>query len=270
MPRYDSAMDLRDRHVWITGASSGIGEALAYGMAARGARLVLSARREEELERVRQGCEDPDRHLVMPLDLADPAGLEYAAERVLDRRGVVEVMVHNGGISQRGLARETDVAVDRKLMEVDYFGPVILTKALLPSMRQRGEGRFVVVSSLVGKIATPMRSGYSAAKHALNGFFEALRAEEHDAGLRVTLVCPGFIRTRITYNALTADGTPQGTMDRAQERGMSPEECARRIVEAVEKDRDEVLIGGRERFAPLLWRLSPALYRRIIRRAQVT
>lgn len=263
-------MDLRDRHVWITGASSGIGEALAVQMAARGARLVLSARREEELERVRRECEAPERHFVVPLDLADPASLEYAAERVLDRRGVVEVMVHNGGISQRSLAREADLSVDRKLMEVDYFGPVALTKALLPSMRERGEGRFVVVSSLVGKIGTPLRSGYAAAKHALHGFFESLRAEEHDAGIRVTMVCPGFVHTRITHNALTADGSPQGTLDRAQAEGMSADECARRIVAAVEAGRDEVLIGGKERFAPLLWRLSPALYRRLIRRARVT
>jgi len=256
--------------VWITGASSGIGEALAHELAERGARLVLSSRRREELERVRAACEHPDRHDVVPLDLADPDSLEAAAAEVLDRHGHVDVMVHNGGVSQRSLARETDMAVVRRLMEVDYFGTVALTQALLPSMRQRGEGRFVVVSSLVGKVATPLRSGYSAAKHALHGYFEALRAEEHGSGVRVTMVCPGFIRTRVTYNALTADGTPQDTMDRAQENGMSPETCAKKIARAVEEGRPEVLVGGWERVAVWAWRLSPAVYRWLIRKMRVT
>jgi len=263
-------MDLNGKVVWITGASSGIGEALALRFAERGARVVLSARRGEELERVRQAMAEPQRHLVVPLDLADEAGLRRAADEVLERCGRVDVMVHNGGISQRALARDTELAVDRRLMEVDYFGAVVLTKALLPSMRRSGAGRLVVVSSLVGKFGTPQRSGYSAAKHALHGFFESLRAEEHAAGIRVTMVCPGFIRTRVTYNALTADGSPQGTLDRAQAKGMRPEACARRIVAAVEAGRDELLVGGRERFAVYLWRLSPALFRRLVRRARVT
>ena len=263
-------MDLSNRLVWITGASSGIGEALAYELAGRGARLVLSSRREEELERVRAACEHPEHHDIVPLDLADPESLEAAARAVLERHGHVDFMVHNGGISQRSLAREADMGVVRRLMEVDYFGTVALTKALLPSMRQRGEGRFVVVTSLVGKVGTPLRSGYSAAKHALHGYFESLRAEEHESGVRVTMVCPGFIRTRVTYNALTADGTPQDSMDRAQENGMSPEECATKIARAMEKERAEVLVGGWERVAVLAWRFCPPLYRFLIRRMRVT
>lgn len=263
-------MDLDGKVVWITGASSGIGAALARRMAKRGALLVLSARREERLEAVRQYCVDPDLHWVLPLDLTDPAGLEYAAERVLERHGHVDVMVHNGGVSQRSLARDTELAVDRRLMEVDYFGAVALTKALLPSMRQRGAGRFVVVSSLVGKFGTPKRSGYSAAKHALHGFFESLAAEEHDAGIRVTIVCPGFIRTELSYAALQGDGTAQGKMDRAQAKGMSPDDCARGILRAVEGDKREVLVGGRERFAVYLKRFLPGVFARVIRKARVT
>jgi short-subunit dehydrogenase len=263
-------MDLDGKVVWITGASSGIGEALARRMAAKGARLVLSARREERLAAVREACARPEDHFVMPLDLTDPEGLEYAAERVLEHFGHVDVMIHNGGVSQRGLARETELAVDRKLMETDYFGAVALTKALLPGMRERGAGRFVVVSSLVGKFGTPLRSGYSAAKHALHGFFESLAAEEHDAGVGVTMVCPGFIRTELSYRALTGDGSPQGTLDRAQAAGMSADECARRMVRAVEGEKREMLIGGRERWAVLLKRLAPGLFARVIRRARVT
>lgn len=261
------------RSVWITGASSGIGEALAHAFARRGARLVLSSRRPAELERVRDACPPPagdGGHLVVPLDLADPARLTAAASEVLAAAGPPDVMVHNGGISQRALAKDTRPAVDRRILEVDYLGAVTLTKELLPAMLERGSGRFVVVTSLVGRIGTPLRSAYAAAKHALHGFFESLRAEVYDAGVRVTIVCPGFVRTEVSRNALTADGSPQGTMDRAQAEGMPADECAECIVAAVEAGRDEVLIGGRERFAVYLFRFFPGLYRRLIRRARVT
>lgn len=256
--------------VWVTGASSGIGEALARELAGRGARVILSARREERLREVRDGLRDPERHLVLPLDLARPDALADAARRAQGHFGRVDVLIHNGGISQRSRAEETSLEVDRRIMEVDYFGAVALTKAVLPAMLERGSGRIVAVSSLVGHIGTPLRSGYSAAKHALHGFFDSLRAEVHDRGVRVTLVCPGFIRTDVSMNALTGDGTPQGTLDRAQAEGMSPEECARRIVRALDKDKDEVLIGGKEVWAVHLHRLAPGLYRRLIRRVRVT
>lgn len=255
---------------WVTGASSGIGAALARELAARGATLVLSSRREEALEAVRRTCVRADEHFVLPLDLADPASLEYAAERVLERFAGVDLMVHNGGVSQRALARDTELAVDRRLIEVDYLGAVALTKALLPSMRQRGGGRFVVVSSLVGKVGTPLRSGYAAAKHALHGFFASLAAEEHDAGIRVTMVCPGFVRTEVSLHALTGDGGEQGTMDDAQANGMAPEVCARRIADAVAAGKREVLVAGKERFAVHLHRFFPGLFARLIRTAKVT
>ena len=256
--------------IWITGASSGIGEALAHVLARRGARLVLSSRREDALARVRDLCAHPERHLVLPLDLGEPETLPAAAARAFAHFGRVDVMIHNGGLSQRSRAEETDLAVDRRVMEVDYFGAVALTKALLPSMLERGSGRIVVVSSLVGKVGTPLRSGYSAAKHALHGFFDSLRAEVHDRGVRVTLVCPGFIRTEVSIHALTGDGTPQGTLDRAQAEGMSPEICAERIARALDRGREEVLIGGHEVWAVRLDRLAPALFRRLIRRVRVT
>lgn len=262
-------MSLTGQLVWITGASSGIGEALAHELAGRGARLVLSARREAELLRVRQGLPRADEHVVVPLDLADPATLQAAARRVEAEVGPVDVLVHNGGISQRSLAVDTSLDVDRKILEVDYLGVVALTKAVLPSMLGKGGGRFVVVSSLVGYVATPYRSSYSAAKHALHGFFEALRAELYDRGIRVTMICPGFVKTQVSINALTGDGSPLGTMDDAQAGGMSADECARRIARAIEQGKDEVLIGGKERFAVYLRRFLPAVYRRMVRRVSV-
>lgn len=256
--------------VWITGASSGIGRALAHVWADRGARLILSARNEGKLQEVRAGLPHPEAHLVLPLDLTDEATLGPAVQAALAWGGGVDVLVHNGGVSQRSLAKDTALAVDRLLLETNFFGAVALTKAILPSMLARQAGRFVVISSLVGKFGTPLRSGYSASKHALHGFFDSLRAETWRDGIRVTLVCPGFIRTAVTLNALTGDGTPQGTMDRAQERGMAPEACAERIVRAVEQGKDEVLVGGRERFAVYVKRFAPRLFNRVIRKARVT
>ena len=252
-------MDIDDRVVWITGASSGIGEALARRFAERGARVVLSARRADELERVRQGMAEPQRHLVVPLDLADEAGLRRAADEVLERCGRVDVMVHNGGLSQRALARDTELAVDRRLMEVDYFGAVVLTKALLPSMRRRGAGRLVVVEQpggqvrhaaalrLLGRQARPARLLRGPARRG------ARRRHPRHHGVPRLHPYAGW-----TYNALTGDGSPQGTLDRAQAEGMSarglrPPHRRRR------RGRARRAAGGRasERFAVYLWRLSP-------------
>ena len=195
--------------VWLTGASSGIGEAVAYALAARGARLILSARRVEKLQAVQAACARPDRHRILPLDLADPASLAAAVPQALAHGGAIDVLINNGGISQRAQAVETDLAVDRRIMEVNYFGTIALAKAVLPSMLERGAGHIAVVSSLMGKFSTPRRSAYAASKHALHGFFDALRAEVHHAGVRVTLICPGYVRTDISRHALTADGTAQ-------------------------------------------------------------
>lgn len=263
-------MEFAIKTVWITGASSGIGEALAYALADRGAHLVLSARRAEKLEAVREACTYPERHIVLPLDLSETDTLPEKAAEAERRAGPVDVLVNNGGISQRSLAVDTSIEVDRRLMEVNYFGTVALTKAVLPSMLRRGAGRIAVVTSLVGHISTPMRSAYAASKHALHGFFEALRAEVYEVGVRITMVCPGYVRTQVSVNALTADGTPQGLMDRAQEDGMAPEACAAAIADVLETGRDEVLIGGAERFGVYLNRLSPALFRAAVRNMSLT
>jgi len=256
--------------VWVTGASAGIGAALARVFAARGARLVLSARRGAQLEEVRATLPRADEHLVVPLDLADPESIAVAAAEVLARCAAVDVLVHCGGVSQRSLARDTSLAVDRRIFETNFFGAVALTKALLPSMLARRAGHVVVVSSLVGKIGTPLRSAYAASKHALHGFFDSLRAEVWREGIQVTLACPGFIRTEVSVNALTGDGSPQGTMDDAQAHGMPADDCAEAIVRAVERGAHEVLVGGKERWAVHLHRFFPGLFDRMIRTARVT
>jgi len=259
----------QDTVVWITGASSGIGAALAEAFAQRDAILVLSARREDRLDAVRRRCVHGERHRVVPLDLTDSAAIPVAVEAVLARLGRVDVLVNNGGLTQRSAAKDTRLEVDRRLMETNYFGAVALTKAVLPSMLARRRGDIVVVSSLVGHFSTPLRSAYAASKHALHGFFDALRAEVHADGLHVMLVCPGFIRTEISLHALTADGSPQGSMDAGQAAGMAPERCAAEILTGLDRRKDEIVIGGKETRYLLLHRFFPGLFRRAIRHSRV-
>ena len=262
-------MHWNEAQVWITGASSGIGAALAECLADRGAHLILSARNELALRDVRARCNHPDRHIVLPLDLEQPDSLAGAAQSLLDKIGRLDVLVNNAGISQRSLAVHTLPLVDRRMMEVNYFAVVALTKAVLPAMIAAQRGHIVTVSSLAGKLSTPQRSAYAASKHAVHGFMDALRAEVHSQGIRVTVACPGYVRTHISQAALTADGSTHNRMDRAQERGMSPQRCAARIARAVERERDEVVVAGKERLALIVRTLAPNLYRRLIRNLRV-
>jgi len=257
-----------DKIVWVTGASSGIGEALCHALAARGARLVLSARRAEVLENVRAACMNSAQHLVLPLDMLAPDTFAAAYQSIRDRCGRLDILVHCAGISQRGRALETGLPVDRHLMELNYFGPIALTKLVLPDMVNRGDGQIVVVSSLMGKLAMPGRGAYAASKHALHGFFDALRAEVHDQGVAVTIVCPGYVRTNASFNALEGDGTPFNKWDKDIQRGMAPEKCARKIVRAIERRRREADICGKERIGVYVRRFLPGLFHFAIRRVK--
>ena len=259
-------MRFHDKVVWVTGASSGIGEALALAFSREGAKVVLSARNAAELERVRAACDgSADRHLVLPLDLTRYDALPAAASAVLQRFDRVDVLVHSGGVSQRSLAKDTELATDRTIMDVNFFGTIALTKAVLPSMLSRGGGHVVPISSVVGYVGTPLRSTYSASKHALHGYFDSLRAELAKDGISVTIVCPGYVRTNVSRNALTGNGAPLGTMDETHKGAMLPEECARRIVDAVAKRKEELVVGGMETWAVALKRFAPRLVSRMVR-----
>jgi len=255
----------RDQVVWITGASSGIGEALAVAWSREGARLVLSARNAAELARVRQTCAHPERHVLRPLDLVDDTAIDAAAADVLRELGQVDVLVHSGGVSQRALVADTAVTTDRAIMEVNYFGTIALTKAVLPSMLARKSGHLVPISSVIGHVGIPMRSAYAASKHALHGFFDALRAEYAKDGIRVTIVCPGYIRTKVSENALRGDGSKYGTTDDTHKDAMRPEVAAPKIVAGVAKGKLEVRVGGKEIHAVLLKRLLPGVVARVVR-----
>jgi short-subunit dehydrogenase len=262
---------LGNKVIWITGASSGIGEALVYELAKKKTRLILSARRKEELERVKGNCQrDAQANIrILPLDLSQPSTLRLSTEAALQIFGSIDIVVHNGGISQRSLVKDTSLEVDKRIMDVNFFGAVAITKFMIPHFLKKRGGYFVVVSSLTGKFGTPYRSGYAASKHALHGFFDAVRAEHYNDHIKVSMICPGFVHTPITYAALTGDGTPLNKMDEAQYKGMPANECAKKIVSAMEKEKQEVYIGGKEVWAVYLKRFVPGIFSRVIRKVAV-
>lgn len=258
-----------DKTIWITGASAGIGAAMARALAERGARLILSARSPAGLESVRLQCRNPDAHSCLTMDLAERIEIESAWHQLQGMGQEVDILINNAGITQRASVAQTRMEVYRLLMEVNFMAAVALTKLVLPGMLDRGSGQIVAISSLMGKFASPQRSGYAAAKHALQGFMDALRAEVHDAGVHVLVASPGFVHTDVSINALRGDGTRHGKMDPSQAAAISADHCAAQIVAAMASGRDEVFPGGKERIGLLLNRLSPALLRRLLRTVKV-
>lgn len=252
----------KDQVVWITGASSGIGEAIALEMVNCGAKVVLSARRESELERVKAACvaagAPADSILVLPLDVTDEASMPGKVKTVHAQWGRIDMLFNNAGISQRSLCVDTDMETYRKLFDVDVFGQIALTKAVLPLMIKQDSGHLAVTASVAGKIGVAKRTGYCAAKHAMMGFFDALRTEVARHSIRVTTVTPGFIRTAISENALKGDGSTFGEMDSNIAGGMDVTKCARVIMQGFEKGKYEIPVGeGKEMKALLLKRLFP-------------
>ena len=260
-----------DKVIWITGASSGIGEALVRELSRKSnAKIILSSRKEELLYEVAESAGlTHDQYAVIPLDLKDYKDMPDVAAWAVEKFGRIDILINNAGLSQRSLAMETDIEVDKRLMDVDFIGTVALTKAVVPYIIRNGGGQIVVVSSLMGIFGAPMRSGYAAAKHALHGFFDALRAELYDKKILVTIICPGFIQTNISIHAVTGDGSTQGTMDDATNNGMPVETFAKKMLYAIEKKKNQKAIGGKEIMGTYLKRFFPGLLARIIRKAKV-
>lgn len=261
-------MRFSEKTVWITGASSGLGAALAKAFSAHGARLVLSARNREALEETARACgQGEGRVHIIPFDIRDMDAVKEKAAQVEARQGSVDILVNNAGVTQRGRAAETITSVDRAILETNLLGPIALTKAVLPGMIQNGSGHVVVTSSVLGKFAIPEGSAYSASKHGLHGFFDSLRAEVARYNIQVTLVCPGYIRTDITLRALRPEGTPHGKLEAGQARGLSPERCAEKMLEGILRGREELVIAGpRERLALALKRIAPRLLSYIMKK----
>jgi len=207
-------MSFKNKVVWVTGASSGIGKATVLALAENDARLIISSRNVDKLEEVRALCKNSKNMKILQVDLDDYHHLDQLVQKAISLFGSIDILINNGGISQRSLAIDTEINVDDQIFKTNYFGTVALSKALLPYFVARKNGHFVVVTSVVGKIGTPFRSSYAASKHALHGFFDSLRAEIHEDNIAVTLICPGFVNTEISMNALTGDGSPQNSLDK--------------------------------------------------------
>lgn len=261
---------LKNKWVWITGASSGLGEAMAKEFARHGARLILSSRRIDELERVKEQCTGSPEVLIQVLDVREHEKMPEKVKEVLDRTGHVDILVNNAGISQRSLAKDTDFSVDKRIMDINFLGSVAISKAVLPHFLKRNKGQFVAISSVTGKLGTPLRSTYAASKHALHGFFDSLRAELHETGIDVTLICPGYIKTNISLNAVTGDGSPQNKMDDKQAQGMLPDTFAKKAVRGIASQKREMYIGGFELMGIYVKRFFPGLLAKIITKVNVT
>lgn len=261
----------KQKVVWITGASSGIGEALAVAFAGEGARLVLSARRQDELQRVAGRCQQAGLAeqdvMVLPLDISQVDTLTGAADQVLARFGQIDLLINNAGLSQRSLCKDTDLSVYKKLLDVDVLGQIAMTKAVLPHMLERQNGHIAATASVAGKVGARKRTGYCAAKHAVMGFFDSLRAEVEDSGVQVSTIVPGFIRTPISINALAGDGQAFGKTDENIAGGMDVDECARVILAGLAKGKREIPVGkGKEMAALWLKRLAPGLLFQVTKR----
>lgn len=260
----------QDKVVWITGASSGLGEAMAVECAKEKAKLVISARRESELQRVKKECSrfiSENNVLILPLDVADLSHVDAEVQKVIQKFGRVDVLINNAGVVQRSYVIDTPLELERKMMEINYFGPVVLSKAVLPFMRKQNSGNILAVSSVMGKMGFPGRSTYSASKHALYGYFETMRIEERKNGINVHVICPGYIKTNVSMNAITAKGEIYGKMDKGQQMGMDPNIAARKVLNAIRKNKFETLFGGKELIAITVKRLFPSLFYRLILKA---
>ena len=261
-------MKFHNKVVWITGASSGIGEALAYAFAAEGALLVLSARREEELQRVAKACGNA---YVLPFDMLSLAEHTDRVNDIIKTYGRIDYLVLNAGVSQRSFMKDTEFDVYRRLFEVNFFSIVSLTQAVLPIFTAQKSGVFVPIASVAGRISTPRRAAYGATKHALIGFFDSVRAEVFADGIRVTTILPGYIKTNISLHAMNEKGEAYGKMDPNQAKGLDPNFTAEKILQAILARENEFFVGGfLEGFGLFVKRFFPSIMPFMLRKIKNT
>ncbi len=257
--------------VWITGASSGIGESLAYTFAKSGAKIVLSARREDELKRVAAACNVPaDKYLVLPFDVSKHEEAVAKAQEIIAHFGQIDILINNAGLSHWSKINDMGLDVLKKIIDTNFIGGVALTKAVMPDMLKRKKGQIVVISSILGKIVTPKQAAYNASKHALHGFFDTLRAEYGSEGLKVLLVCPGFVNTNVAKNSLDKNGNPIGRNNKMIETGLDPLYVSQQILSAIESGKEEILLAGtKEKIGVWMKRFLPGMYSKFIAGAKI-
>lgn len=260
-------MDFKDKVVWVTGASSGIGRETVLQLASKGANVIASARNVEKLHRLKESSGQPERIAVLPMDIEKFEEMGRFSQKAIEIYGKLDILINNAGISQRGLAVDTGLTTDFKIFNTNFFGTVALTKAVLPYFTARQSGQLVVVSSVVGKFGTPLRSTYAASKHALHGFFDSLRAEVHKDHIDVTIICPGYVQTDISLNALAGDGNKHAKMDKNTANGLPVDYFVKRMLKAIANKRKEAVIGGRiETTGVYLKRFFPRLLDKMVRK----
>lgn len=258
----------KDKVIWITGASSGIGKETAIQLSKLGGKIILSSRRKSELEKVAQQCSGET--VVLPINLADSANFDELTQEVITQFGRIDLLINNGGISQRGEAAATSLEVDRQIMEVNYFGNIALTKAVLPIFHKQKSGSIVVVSSLSGKFGFFLRSAYAASKFALVGFYESLRLEEEKNNINVHIVFPGLIKTNISQNAVNSEGKSHDKLDKKQDTGISAHLCAQKLIKDLQKNKRNIYIGGKEMIVLKIQRFFPNMFHKIIKKQNAT
>jgi len=258
-------ISLEGKVAMISGAASGIGLGTAKRLAEFGAKVsILDINDENGAKAVKEIEALGGSAHYIKCDVRQAADCKNAADKTVEKFGRIDILVNNGGISQRALVKDADFEVIRQVMEINFFGTVALTKEVLPYMLSQKSGKIIVMSSLTGKFGAPLRSAYAASKHALHGFFDTLRAETIDDNIDILLVCPGYIKTNISINALKANGIPQNIMDDGQKNGMLPEVLAKKILRAISKNKKELITGGKEVLGVYIKRFFPNLFCKII------
>lgn len=264
-------MDIKGKVIWITGASSGIGEATAYQMAKIGSKLILSSNEPKELNEVKEKCINyGSACYAIPFDLTQSDEIPRIAQEAIDKYGKIDILFNNGGISTRAFVIDTPIDIDRKIMEINYFSGVRLTKCVLPVMKNSGEGHIVITTSIAGKFGFPLRSAYCASKHALYGFYETLRAEMAKSNIKVTFICPGRVQTKISLRALDKNGKPHAKLDEGQKEGIHVDLAAKKVIKAIKNNKRDVLIGGKELLMVHIKRFMPWLFAKIINKIKPT
>lgn len=233
-------MDFTGKNIWITGASSGIGAALAQDWANRGANLILSGRDEARLAEVASQCGET---LILPFDVRDDAALADATAKAIGWKGGVDIAIANAGVSQRSRALETDMQVYRDIIDIDLTAQIAFSQGLIGHMAERGSGNLLFISSIAGKVGVPMRTAYSAVKFGLAGYADALRAELSLNGVNVHVIYPGSVATDVSRNALTADGSERGRSDKAIEEGIPAKDAAKTMIDGVANGDREIIVA---------------------------
>jgi short-subunit dehydrogenase len=261
----------KDKVVWITGASSGIGLSLLKILCKSGAKLIITSSNPEKLEKASDYCKkyNVECHPLL-CDLSDCDEVANLIPLAISVYNKIDILILNAGKSTRGRAVETNIYVDREIMELDYFSNIIIAKEIAKNMLKNGGGNIAVTSSITGKFGFPLRSSYAAAKHALHGFFETLGLEEEKNGLKVTIVCPGRINTDISFSALLADGSKYNKQDHGQKNGMPADVCAMKYLKAIQKGKKEIFIGNKEILMVYFKRYIPSLFYKLAQKVKPT